>query len=90
MRRIYNDLKNNKDDYNLFMSNRKPAVWKKLFFGLSFFHCLVRERSKFGPLGWNIVYEFNESDFRISMRQLSILLNDYDKIPFNSLNYLTG
>lgn len=41
-------------------------TYRSLVYVLSFFHAVVQERRKYGKIGWNVSYDFNESDFQVS------------------------
>ena len=66
-----------------------------IVFVLAFFHAVVQERRKYDKIGWNVSYDFNESDFRVCMQILNTYLtkaveNGDNKIPWTSLKYLIG
>jgi len=68
----------------------KKREFKRLCFGLIFFHSVIIERRNFGSLGWNNKYDFTENDLRISTLQLKEFVDRGDKIPFEALWYLTA
>ena len=75
--------------------NREPVFCLLIRYVLAFFHAVVQERRKYGKIGWNIAYDFNESDFRVCMTLLNTYLTKSlespdKRIPWASLKYLIG
>ena len=68
----------------------KRNEYKTLLFGLSFFHAIVQDRRKYGPIGWNVRYDFTNEDWMVSRKQIKIFLEEYEQIPYQVLDYLIG
>nr|KAF6328674.1 dynein axonemal heavy chain 6 [Pipistrellus kuhlii] len=72
-----------------FEENILGQKWRQIIFGICFFHAIVQERKKFGPLGWNICYEFNDSDRECALLNLNLYCQE-GRIPWAALTYITG
>merc|ERR1712196_372157 len=71
--------------------------FRPLVYVLAFFHAVVQERRKYGRIGWNVAYDFNESDFRVSLSIMNTYLTKaFDRdgpngpIPWDTFKYLVG
>jgi len=75
-------------DWTQVDESTKPDKVKRLLFSFCFFHAIVQDRRKFGPIGWNIAYAFTNEDLMVCRKQLKIFVEDYEEVPYKVLNYV--
>ncbi|XP_068171919.1 dynein axonemal heavy chain 1 [Antennarius striatus] len=71
-------------------SSTKTTHFKSLLLSLSLFHGITLERRNFGPLGFNIPYEFSDGDLSICVTQLKMFLDEYQDVSYKVLKYTAG
>ncbi|XP_019718448.1 dynein heavy chain 10, axonemal-like [Hippocampus comes] len=77
------------------MTGCPHSAFRSLVYVLSFFHAVVQERRKYGKIGWNVPYDFSESDFLVCLEILNTYLTKAhnqkeSNIPWGSIKYLVG
>lgn len=64
-----------------FLEKVDNSNWKNLIFTICYLHSVVIERRKYGPLGWCVPYEFNNSDLEASLCFVEKYLNNLANLP---------
>jgi len=73
-------------------SSKNPEVFKKLLFSVTLFHALLKDRKKFGPIGWNSgsTYDFSDNDLTVTKDQIYMLIEESEQIQITVLRILAA
>lgn len=64
----------------------KAFIFQKLLFATAFFNALILERRKFGAVGWNIPYDWMNSDLKAAITQVRMYVEEQVEVPWETLN----
>lgn len=68
----------------------KPHEYHMTIYCLCYFHAVMVDRSKFGPVGWNRRYPFNTEDLLVCADVLATYLEERPRVPWEDLRYMFG
>lgn len=66
--------------------------FRSIVYALTFFHVVALERRKYGKIGWNIEYGFNETELVMCIQMLATVLSkqQQNRLPWEMVKYMLG
>ena len=67
----------------LFTYDKAPqnnAPYRRILFSLCWYHSLIIERKRFKTLGWNVIYDFNDSDYDTADKILQLYMGYTEEV----------
>jgi len=59
-------------------ANRAP--YRRILYSLCWYHSIIIERKRFKTLGWNIIYDFNDSDWDTADKILQLYMEYVEEV----------
>lgn len=66
--------------------------FRSIVYALTFFHVVALERRKYGKIGWNVEYGFNETELVMCIQMLATVLSKQQQkgLPWETVKYMLG
>lgn len=80
----------NLNEDRMVIDESKSNHYFKLTFAISLFHATLLERRKYGSIGFNVYYKFNDSDLEAGLHSLRNLIEQFEYIPWDAMRFIVG
>lgn len=70
------------------MDPQYKVYYKRILYSLCWYHALIIERKRFKSLGWNIIYDFNDSDWDTANNILQIYITHTEEVKLGQASVM--
>ena len=62
------------------------TAYRRILFSLCWYHSIIIERKRFKTLGWNIIYDYNDSDWDTADKILQLYIDETEEVKTPAAN----